>query len=168
MTRLKGWPLVALALSAMSCGGCGYSTKRPFPSGINTVYVDMLQSREFRRELEFSLTEALVKRIEMDTPYKIADKSVADTEFTGEILEVQQRVIGNQFDTDRPRELGSTIVMRYRWKDLRSGEILVERPRFVHMTSFVPPAGETFAKGVNVRGLDGMAERIVETMETGW
>lgn len=168
MIRLKRWTLLALALSAVAASGCGYSTKRPFPSGINTVYVEMLQSREFRRDLEFALSEALVKRIEMDTPYKIADKSVADTEFTGEILEVQQRVIGNQFDTDDPREIGSTIAMRYRWKDLRTGEILVERPRFVHMTSYVPSVGESFAKGVNVRGLDGMAERIVETMETGW
>lgn len=168
MTRHKELALAGLALLAMAAGGCGYSTKRPFPSGINTVYVEMLQSREFRRDLEFALSEALVKRIEMDTPYKIADKSVADTEFTGEILEVQQRVIGNQFETDQPREIGATIVMRYRWKDLRSGDILVERPRFVHMTSYIPPAGETFAKGVNVRGLDGMAERIVETMETGW
>jgi hypothetical protein len=168
MTRQKGLAIAVLALAAAGAGGCGYSTKRPFPSGITTVYVEMLQSREFRRDLEFVLTEALVKRIEMDTPYKIADKSVADTEFTGEILEVQQRVIGNQFETDNPRELGATIVMRYRWKDLRSGEILVERPRFVHMTSYLPSAGESFAKGVHVRGLDGMAERIVETMETGW
>lgn len=128
----------------------------------------MLQSREFRRELEFALTEALVKRIEMDTPYRIANKSVADTEFTGEILEVQQRVIGNRFGSDDPRELGSTIAMRYRWKDLRTGEILVERPRFVHITSYLPGVGESFAKGVEVRGIDQMAERIVETMELEW
>ena len=127
----------------------------------------MLESKEFRRNLEFELTEALVKRIEMDTPYRIADKKVADTVFTGEILEVQQRTLGSDFRTDLPRETGASIIMRYRWKDLRTGEILVERPRFVYTTTYIPPAGETFAKGM-VRGLDQMAEEIVETMETGW
>ena len=148
--------------------GCGYSTSRPFRTDVQTVAVEMIESREFRRELEFALTEALVKRIEMDTPYRIADKSVADTSFEGEILEVRQRTVGNQFRTDDPREIGTTIAMRYRWKDLRTGEILVERPQFVHMDAYIPPVGESFTKGVAVRGLDRMAERIVETMETDW
>jgi hypothetical protein len=163
LTRCAAAVLVLTVIS-----GCGYSTKRPFRSNIETVHVEMLQSREFRRNLEFELTEALVKRIEMDTPYRIANRPYADTEFTGEILEVRQRVIGNRFGSDDPREIGSTVVMRYRWKDLRSGEILVERPRFVHMTSYIPGVGESFAKGIEVRGLDQMAERIVETMESDW
>lgn len=159
-----------LGLALSWCGlvaGCSYTTERPFPSGIQTVYVEMLQSKEFRRDLEFDLTEALIKRIEMDTPYKIADKQTADTVFTGEILEVQQRSLGGDFRADRPRELGATIIMRYRWKDLRSGDILVDRPRFVHMVTYIPPVGETFQTGM-IRGLDGMAEEIVETMETDW
>ena len=148
--------------------GCGYSSKRPFASDIETVHVEMLHSREFRRELEFYLTEALVKRIEMDTPYRIADKKDADTVFSGEILEVRQNVLGHQYKTDDPREIGATVAMRYRWTDQRTGEILVERPCFVHTDAYIPPAGESFIKGVAVRGLDRMAERIVETMETGW
>jgi len=174
MNTMNGWThkrwvgAVVASWAMVACSGCGYSTKRPFRSGIQTVHVEMLQSREFRRDLEFALTEALVKRIEMDTPYRIADKSVADTELSGEILEVRQRVIGNRFGSDDPREIGSTVVMRYRWKDLRNGDILVERPRFVHLTSYVPGVGESFTKGVRVRGLDRMAERIVETMESDW
>jgi len=162
----KGFGLVIVVLCGVSAG-CGYSTRRPFPTGIKTVYVEMLESKEFRRDLEFELTESLVKRIEMDTPYRIADKQVADTVFSGEILEVQQRAMGNDFHTGRPREVAATIAMRYRWKDLRTGEMLVERDRFTWTTTYIPPVGETFGKGM-VRGLDGMAERIVETMETKW
>ncbi len=162
--------LLPAGLVGVCCvlAGCGYSTKRPFPSDIQTVAVEMIDSREFRRDLEFALTEALTKRIEMDTPYRIADKSVADTCLSGEILEVQQRTLGKQFQTNEPREIGATIIMRYRWEDLRDGRILVERPRFVHMEAYIPPVGESFKKGVDVRGLDRMAERIVETMETPW
>jgi hypothetical protein len=148
-------------------GGCGYTTQRPFPDDIQTVAVEMLQSKEFRRELEFQLTEAVAKRIEMDCGYRIADVSRADTLFSGEILEVQQRTLGEGFETHLPRETAATIVMRYTWKDLRTGRILVDRPRFAFTTSYIPAVGETFQKGM-VRGLDGMAEAIVQTMETGW
>ena len=47
---------VGLLAITLLGSGCGYSTRRPFPSGISTVHVEMLQSREFRRELEFELT----------------------------------------------------------------------------------------------------------------
>ncbi len=91
----------------------------------------------------------------------------ADTLFSGEILEGQQRVFGDDFKTGLPREKGATLIMRFRWKDLRTGRILVERERFVHSVEYLPPVGETFAKGM-VRGLDGLAETIVETMESSW
>lgn len=163
ITRLA----VVVGMAAAMCSGCAYSTQRPFRSGISTVHVEMLQSREFRRELEFQLTEALIKRIEMDTPYRIAPLRTADTLFSGEILEVRQRVFGDDFDTGLPREKGATVIMRYRWKDMRTGRILVERERFPYSVEYIPPVGESFTKGM-VRGFDNMAEAIVETMESDW
>ena len=162
-----GVRLTAMVLALGSLMGCGYSTKRPFRTDIRTVHVEMLHSREFRRELEFRLTEAITKRIEMDTPYRLAPKRTADATLTGEILTVKNQVFGDDLGTGRPREIGSTIVIRYRFQDLRSGDILVERPRFVYQTSYIPPVGETFTTGMT-RALDGMAEHIVETMETEW
>jgi hypothetical protein len=161
-----------LLMAALGCcglsSGCGYSAKRPFPSEIQTVHVEMLHSREFRRDLEFHLTEAIIKRIEMDTPYRIANKEQADSVFSGEILEVRQNALGHQFSTGAPREMGASVVMRFRWLDQNTGKILAERPRFVHMDTYIPPVGETFTTGVAIRGLDRMAERIVEAMETDW
>ena len=156
--------LTALALSFVI--GCGYSTERPFRKDLQTIHVEMLQSKEFRRELEFKLTEALVKRIEMDTPYRVAPRDRADSVISGEILKVQQRTLGTDFDTDLPRETGVTFVMNWRWKDLRTGE-LRELPRHVYTTSYIPPVAETFDTAT-VRGLDGLAQQIVEAMEKDW
>jgi len=156
---------MALALGSLT--GCGYSTKRPFRADIQTVHVEMLHSREFRRELEVRLTEAIIKRIEMDTPYRVAPRRTADAALTGEILNVKNQVFGDDLGTGRPREIGSTVVVRFRFQDLRSGDILVERPRFVYQTSYIPPVGETFTTAMT-RALDGMAEQMVETMETDW
>ena len=103
----------------------------------------------------------------MDTPYRIAPRKSADALLTGELIRVKNRTFGNDFDTDLPREIGSTMVVRYRLKDMRNGEILVERPRFVYQSSYIPPLGETFTQGMT-RAMDGLAELIVESMETGW
>ncbi len=164
-TRATALLLALAAVSAAS--GCGYSTKRPFRTDIQTVHVEMFQSREFRRELEFRLTEAIIKRIEMDTPYRIGSKQTADATLSGEVLSVKNQVFGDDLSTGRPREIGATVVVRFRFQDMRSGEILAERPRFVYQTSYIPPVGETFTVSMT-RALDGMAEQIVETMETDW
>ncbi len=158
---------VLFVLTLALLPGCGYSTKPPFATDIQTIHVEMFQSKEFRRELEFRLTESVVKRIEMDTPYRIASRETADALLTGEVLEVRNRVFGDDFDNDLPREIGSTVVIRYRLEDMRTGKILVERPRFVYQTSYIPPVGETFTQGMT-RAMDGLAEQIVESMETTW
>ncbi len=162
----RAWLSLLAGMPALAAG-CGYSTARPFPDAVQSVHVQMFHSKEFRRELEFALTEALAKRIEMDTPYRIAPLKRADTIFTGEILEVRNRTFGDDFDTQLPREIASTITLTYRWKDLRTGKILVERERFISTASYIPPVGETFTTGM-VRGLDRLAEEIVETMESAW
>lgn len=156
-----------MSTAALLSGGCAYSTERPFRDDIRTVHVEMFHSKEFRREWEFVLSEAITKRIEMDTPYKVASRERADTVLSGEILEVQERTFGTDFDTDRPRETGTTIVMSWRWKDLRTGELLREFPRTIHTSTYIPPVGETFETGM-ARGLDGLAEQIVEAMEKPW
>lgn len=169
MSRAAGARTVSasLLMLAVLSGGCGYSTSRPFPDDIQTVHVKMFQSREFRRDLEFQLTEALVKRVNMDTPYRIAPLKTADTELTGEILEVRNRTLGDDFETQLPRETASDYVVAFRWKDLRNGRVLAERERFVYSATYIPPVGETFSTG-SIRGLDGLAEAIVETMESPW
>ena len=154
-------------MAAAGLVGCSYSTVRPFRTDIHTVHVEMFHSKEFRRELEFRLTEAISKRIEMDTPYRLESRSKADAVLTGELLEVRNRTFGDDFSLDQPREIGSSVVVRFRMQDMRSGEILVEHPHLVFQTSYIPPVGETFTQGMT-RALDGLAERIVELMETDW
>lgn len=166
-THLRvAWTLTVL-VSVSILSGCSYSTDRPFRTDIQSIHVEMFHSREFRRDLEFRLTESIVKRIEMDTPYRIAPRKSADALLTGELIKVENRTFGDDFDTDLPREIGSTMVVRYRLKDMRNGEILVEKPRFVYQSSYIPPVGETFTQGMT-RAVDGLAEHIVESMETGW
>ena len=147
--------------------GCGYTTQRPFPTDIRTIHVEMFHTKEFRRELEFRLTEALIKRIEMDTPYRIAPKRTADAVLSGEILSVENRTIGDELAGDLPREIGSTLTVRFRLQDLRSGKTVIGRQRSVYQASYIPRLGESFTQGMT-RAVEGMASAIVEEMESDW
>ena len=161
------WTALAVLILGTTLPGCSYSTRPPFPQNVRTVYVEMFQSREFRRGLEFMLTEAVQKRILQDTPYRIADKQSADTLLTGEVLEVRQAVLGRSFETGRPRQQQATFVIRFAWKDLRTGQVLIEQPRFIQSVEYIPPVGEDFYDA-STRGLDELAERIVQQMMESW
>jgi hypothetical protein len=158
---------IGCLLAAALLPGCSYSTVRPFRTDIQTIHVEMFHSKEFRRELEFRLTEAISKRIEMDTPYRLESRRKADAVLSGELLEIRNRTFGDDFSLDQPREIGSSVVVRFRMQDMRSGEILVEHPHFAFQTSYIPPVGESFTQGMT-RAFDGVAERIVEMMEKDW
>lgn len=168
-------PSIIVLLVGLYAAGCGYSTDRSAVirttnsknDRIRTVALDVFQSKEFRRGLELQLTEALAKRIEAKTPFKLAKKDRADTILTGEILEVRQATIGRDFRTVTPRETSETVIVNFQWKDLRSGEVLMDRPRFVQTVDYVKPLGEDFYHA-SQRAMDRLAERIVEQMESDW
>lgn len=150
-----------------SLSGCGYTTERPFTPEVSTIHVEMFSTHDFRRNLEYQLTEAVIKRIEMDTDYRISDKKTADSVLSGEIVQIRQNTLGNDFRTDLPRETSATFVVSFRWKDQRSGKILAERQRVSYTTTYIVPAGESFFDGAR-RGLEGVAEQLVEAMESSW
>jgi len=161
-----------LAAGLCLCG-CGYSTERPFRTTstegkpLRTVSLDIFQSREFRRGLELQLTEALAKRIEAETPYRLAHREKADTMLSGEIREIRQTTIGRDFRENRPRETAMTVVMSFQWKDLRTGNILVDRPSFIQTVDYVRPLNEDFYDA-SQEAMDKLAERIVEQLEGEW
>lgn len=186
--RVAAW---ALAAGTLAAGGCGYSTSRPFPSNVSeavygpdtetdaesadrpprgrirTVFVEPFRSKVFRRELEMRLTEAVQKRIELDTPYRIASRRRADTVLSGEILDVRQSTFGSDFVLGRPRETATTFLISLRWRHPATGTLLTERKVLTETDTWVPLAGETFFSGSD-RVIDGLAERIVEQLETPW
>jgi hypothetical protein len=168
---------VCLSITLLAAGlvgaGCGYSSDRnqvfrttnSNTDRVRTVALDIFESREFRRDLELQLTEALAKEIESKSPFKLAKKDRADTVITGKVLEVRQGTIGRDFAQVRPRETAATVVVSFQWKDLRTGEILVDRPRIVQTVDYIRPVGEGFHHAMQ-RAMDRLAERIVETMES--
>ena len=147
--------------------GCGYRAGGPYRQDVRTVCVEMFGSKEFRRGLEFQLTEAVQKRIGMDTPYRVADRQNADTILEAEVLEERQSAFAPDFRSRLPRDKQLTLAVQVRWKDLRTGKLLVEQPVLLQAVDYLPPAGET-EQLAQERAIDRLASRIVAALSEEW
>jgi hypothetical protein len=167
------WLFVAAALAAVC--GCsqdptkGYTTQSQYVEDVKTVAVPMwLRGKNvYRQGLEMRLTEAIVKRLEMDTPYKVTDKSRADTELRGTIDLIPQRVLSYNPDTGRSREMEVTLTVSFTWTDLRSGKVLAQRRDLRQAATYIPPLSEDFFHG-SEDAINRLARRVVEHMEADW
>ncbi|HEV3004430.1 MAG TPA: hypothetical protein VGX78_08200, partial [Pirellulales bacterium] len=70
-----------LLLGAMAQGCAGYrvGARSLYPPDIQTIYVPIIDSKSYRRFLGERLTEAVVKRIEEVTPFKVVHTPDADS-----------------------------------------------------------------------------------------
>ena len=98
-------------------------------------------SREFRRNIEFDLTEALKKHINADgTPYKLAPREKADSILQVELQEERQAAFAQDFKSRLPREKTVTLSVRVQWKDVHSGRLLVDQPLVLQAADYLPVA----------------------------
>ena len=154
---------LALGLSS----GCGYRTDQLFRADVKSVYVDMFESKEFRRDMEFMLTEAVKKKIATDSPYRLAPRDKADTILRGEILEVRQAAFAPDELSRLPRDKEMTLAIRLEWKDLRSGAMLVNQPVLLQSLDYLPPGGESEAFAQD-KVIEKMAARVVSKLYADW
>lgn len=179
MTRIvkAAAPVILLCVSAMILTGCandpaaGYSFSGGYPDDVSTVAVPIwnVGKNVYRREIEFRLTEAIVKQIELNTPYRVAEKTEADTLLTGTVDNISQRVLSMNPDTGTPREMEMTLTVSFTWSDLRTGQIRAERSNVRVSGTYVPhePLSQDFFTG-SEKVIDRLARRVVEQMESDW
>ena len=115
----------------------GYTTRPNYDTSIRTVRVPIFKNNTLRRGLEFDLTRAVVREIELKTPYKVVSANCdADTELTGTIFSYNKNIL-NRNQLNEVREAETTLAVELVWKDLRTGEILT-RPRRGETTPAAP------------------------------
>ncbi|QEH34098.1 hypothetical protein OJF2_26320 [Aquisphaera giovannonii] len=161
--------LIALALLPAATLGCGYSIRAPFDKSVKTVFVPVLKTRTFRRDLNLNLTEMIQKEIMHRTPYKVVgNPEGADTILEGTInYENKNIIVENPFNL--PRQLNTTVTVAVKWTHNPPTEAEKSAgPTIVSETvNFVPEAGETSLTAfyaVNQR----LATQVVDMMEQPW
>ncbi len=161
---LRACAIIGWSAALTGAAGCGYRAGGPYRTDVHSVYVDMVGSREFRRNIEFDLTEALKKRLgSQGTPYKLAPREKADSILQVEILEERQTEFAPDFRTRQPREKTLTFAVRVQWKDARTGRILADQPVLLESADYLPPIGES-ERFAQQKTIDRLAARILALM----
>ncbi|MHC4394571.1 MAG: LPS assembly lipoprotein LptE [Planctomycetota bacterium] len=164
-----------LCLTVASCTcfcGCaemsGYSNQSLFPENVDSVYVEMFDNRSFRRGVEYELSDALAKRIEAETPYKIiSSRDRADTVISGQIVQITESVLSRERQIGRALEKEVQLQAVVNWKNLKTGELLINNKSINASANYSEWQNQSFGYASTLAA-NNLARRIVELMEKEW
>lgn len=169
LVLLCAYALVHFILGFCGCAEMsGYSSESLFPDEVSSVCLEMFDNRIFRRGVEYELSDALAKRIEAATPYKIiSSKDRADTVMSGQIVGIGESVLSTERETGRPLEREVRLTAVVNWKDLTTGDLLIDSQSVTASASYSPYQNQDFTYG-SALAANNLARRIVELMEEEW
>jgi hypothetical protein len=167
------WPLII--------SGCGYSHPGDYgkpTSGayqwhslyredVQSVAVPIFTNREYTRGIEFGLTKAVVNAIEAHSPYKVLPREKADTVLEGEITQLRVSTLSREYEQAVPQEQMVLLTVNFRWKDLRTGQILLERKDFQQTATYYPTLGEGQFEG-NQDAIEKLGFAIARELRADW
>jgi hypothetical protein len=168
--------LMVVVCLVSGCRTLGYNvgTKNPYGSDVQTIYVPIFKSEVLRRDLAERLTEAVCKRIESRTTYKIVSKTTADSVLEGKIIRRTRGVTINNGYND-PRQMIGTLSVEVRWQDRRKRDLLEFDPIAWNVGNaqlsvseyLVPEFGQSELTAEQSE-IDKLADQIVNMMELPW
>lgn len=168
---------IAVTISGLMLAGCAtyqVGSESLYAPDIATVYVPMIESDSYRRDLGERLTEAVIKEIELKTPYKVVGTPDADSILSVRLLgDARHLLAENSFDDPRLSE--SAVYSEVSWLNRRRlpmapAQSIALPPELVGIdqtANLVPEVGQSVASSQQ-QAIDRLAQQIVGTMETPW
>ncbi|HEX4414107.1 MAG TPA: LPS assembly lipoprotein LptE [Lacipirellulaceae bacterium] len=156
------------------CIGYQVGTASLYAPDIATVYVPMIESDSYRRDLGERLTEAVCKEIELKTPYKVVNTPNADSILSVRLTkDTRKALIRNAFDDPRLSE--NEIRTQVNWLNRRRlpivpSQVIPVPPEAVAISAtsnIIPEAGQSVATQQQ-QAIVRLAQQIVGTMEAPW
>ncbi len=191
MKSISPLPIVLLVIaagmfSATGCVGYRVGSSTLYAPDVRTVYVPMIESDSFRRDLGERLTEAVVKEIELKTPYKVIASPNADSVLDIHLLRDTRRTLAEDA-FDNPRLFENQLQAEVAWQNRRQLPLMPVQTLALpgalvdpalppgagglvgvsQTTPLISEAGQTIASQQQL-AIVRLAEQIVGTMETPW
>ncbi|HMO84807.1 MAG TPA: LPS assembly lipoprotein LptE [Lacipirellulaceae bacterium] len=171
--------LAGLLASACLFGSGGCANYRIgngtlYAPDVHTVYVPMIESDSFRRDLGERLTEAVIKEIELKTPFKVVGSpDAADSILAARLVQDTKRVIVEN-QNDDPRAIEMAVFAQVNWYNARRQPLgavanipLPPELRIGQTAPMLAEAGQSVALQQQ-QAIVRLAEQIVATMEEPW
>ena len=158
-----------MILLLTGCGAFnGYSNDPLFTPDVQTIYVEMFENNSFYRGVEYHFSDAVAKKIEAETPYKIvSDRNKADSIIGGKLVEVQKGLLTSERETGRALESDITLQVVVNWKNLKTGQLLLDNQTITASASFSEWQGQSFEYGSTLAA-NKLANRVVQSMAVDW
>jgi hypothetical protein len=147
----------------------GYSSNSLYANQYKSVAVPIFHNSTTNRNIEFMLTDAVIKEIQARTQYRILSEQFADTLLTGTITNVELDMLSQSRTTKLDNEMLLEVTMDFEWLDLQRGERIVGRDRFTASSLFIPsqPSSEPIEMG-QFAVVQQLASDIVDQMQSSW
>jgi hypothetical protein len=138
------------------------------------VHVPVFESDSYRRGLGERLTEAVIKELEKNSPYKVVSSPNADSVLMGRIVAERKRAVSENAN-DFARVIETSIIADVSWYD-RRGDVIFQDANFAlaplsfsvtQNPEFIPEAGQSVATA-HQDTLQHIARQIVGQMESRW
>lgn len=128
----------------------------------------MFDNQTFRRGIEYELSDAISKRIESETPYKIVtNRDRADTIISGQIVSIGETALSIERETGHILEKEVELQAVVNWKNLNTGELLINNQTISSSASYSEYQTQDFKYGSSLAA-NKLARKIVELMEKKW
>ena len=166
--------LLTLVVTSAGCASYRFGHRSLYRPDVRTVHVPVFQSESLRQNLGERLTEAVVKEIELRTPYKVVSTPDADSVLSGRILRETKHVEA-ETRYDDAREIATDFVVQAQWIS-RQNEFLMRRCAIplggfdltvTQNSTFIPEAGQSLATAQQ-QAIERAAREIVGQMEIWW
>ena len=173
-TMFRSLPLSCILLSLAGCAAYQVGTRSLYAPDVATVYVPMIESDSYRRDLGERLTEAVVKEIELKTPFKVVGTPDADSVLSAKLLTDQRRTLAeNSFDDPRLSE--TALWAEVTWLNRRRAPIVPAQtialpPELIGISqtaTLIPEVGQSVVSSQQ-QAIERLAQQIVSTMEEPW
>lgn len=147
----------------------GYAQQTPYRTDVSSISIPIFVNDTFVRDIEFELTDAVIKAIQARTPYMVTSQTTADTVLLGHVRKVELDQLSKSRLTGLSEEVIVSVTIDFQWKDLRNDRVLVERAEFSGHGLFVPsqPTAEPIELG-RMAAVEQLAHDIVAELRSEW
>ena len=160
---------------ALGCSGYQIGTNTLYNTDIKTVHVPIFQSDSFRKDMGERLTEAVCKKIEQRTPYKVVHRSnSADSILSGRLARESQSVsLVDDYAGTRQKKV--ELLVYVQWTDRRGNSLRTMNPitwnnvpvDITTTSDMVAEMGHSQATA-SQDAINRMADQIVDMMQMPW
>ncbi len=176
-SSLRRWLVLSALLSVLPLAGCAryqIGHRKLYRPDVRTVHVPMFQSDSLRPGLGERLTEAVIREIQLRTPYKVVATPEADSTLSGRISRESKRVMARNRNNDG-RGIQTEMDVEVGWVSCR-GDVLMQTTAIpfaplglaaANNSYFIPEAGQSLATAQQDT-IERLAREIVGQMEIWW